>query len=59
MSEDEWEFPAPREDPEIYKARLVRDGEGGARLVPRDNIVEGEMEDDGRKAPSGCPFSSS
>ncbi len=55
---DDWEFPAPREDPETRKAKLVRDDEGGARLVPGDNIVEGEMEEDDRKGPSGCPFSS-
>ena len=56
MSDDEWEFPAPREDPEIYKARLVKD-EKGARLVPGDNIVEGQMEEDGGKAAPSCPFS--
>lgn len=56
MSDDEWEFPAPREDPEIYKARLVKD-EKGARLVPGDNIVEGQMDEDGGKAGPKCPFS--
>ena len=59
MSDDEWQVPAPRDDPEIYKAGLVRDGDGRARLVPKENIVEGEMEEDGRKEPPGCPFSSS
>ncbi|HEX8483706.1 MAG TPA: hypothetical protein VF650_17535 [Allosphingosinicella sp.] len=57
MSEEEWRLPAPREDPEARKARLVRDGEGGARLVPGGDIVEGETEEnEGKDAPS-CPFS--
>lgn len=57
MSDDEWRVPAPREDPEIYRARLVRD-EKGARLVPGDDIVEGGTEGGGEPAPK-CPFSSS
>ncbi|HEU0099837.1 MAG TPA: hypothetical protein VFQ67_13825 [Allosphingosinicella sp.] len=57
MSEDEWELPAPREDPEIYKAGLVRDGDGRARLVPEENVVEGEPSDEGGKDGPGCPFS--
>jgi len=57
MNEDEWQFPAPMEDPEIYQAGLVRDDKGRARLVLGDNVVEGE-EDDGRKGPPSCPFSS-
>jgi len=56
---DDWQLPAPREDPEIYKAGLIRDGQGGARRVAKDNIVEGELEEDGRKDPPSCPFSSS
>ena len=55
--DDDWELPVPREDPEVYKAGLARDGEGRPRLVPGDNVVEGDFEKDGRKAPSGCPFS--
>ncbi|MGA9581730.1 MAG: hypothetical protein WBR13_07155 [Allosphingosinicella sp.] len=55
---DDWQLPVPNEDPEVYKAGLVRDEKGGARLVPNDNIVEGELaEEEGGKAPSGCPFS--
>lgn len=54
---DDWELPVPKEDPEIYKAGLVRDGRGGARLVPGGNIVEGESAEDGRKDPPSCPFS--
>ena len=54
---DDWELPVPREDPEVYKAGLARDEAGRARLVPGGDIVEGEIEEDGRKAPSGCPFS--
>jgi hypothetical protein len=56
MSDDEWRLPVPREDPEIYKAGLVRDDKGGARLVPDENIAEGEIEEDGRKDPGKCPF---
>ena len=55
--DDEWGLPMPAEDPEIYTAGLVRDDKGGARLVPGENIVEGELEKGGEKAPSGCPFS--
>jgi hypothetical protein len=58
MSEEEWKLPAPREDPESREAWLVLDGRGRARLVPRGNIVEGEMEEDGGKAPPSCPFPS-
>ena len=54
--DDDWELPVPREDPEVYKAGLVRDGEGRPRLVPGGDIVEGEMEEDGRKSPGKCPF---
>lgn len=54
---DEWQLGVPAEDPEIHKARLVRDDEGGARLVPGGNIVEGEIEEDGRKDAPSCPFS--
>jgi hypothetical protein len=53
---DDWELPVPKEDPEVYKAGLARDEEGRPRLVPGDNIVEGEFEEDGRKAPGKCPF---
>jgi ferredoxin len=59
MSDDDWEFPAPREDPEIYKVRSAGDDGGAAKLVPDGNFVEGEIGEDARKAPSGCPFSSS
>ncbi len=56
---DDWQLPVPREDPEVYKAGLVRDDKGGARLAPNDNIVEGELEESGRQAsPPSCPFSS-
>ncbi len=55
---NEWELPVPGEDPEIYKAGIARNGDGGARLVPSDNMVEGDIEDDGRKGPGTCPFSS-
>jgi hypothetical protein len=58
MNDDEWELPAPREDPETRGFRLPGADEGGAKLVPNDNIVEGDMEEDVRKGPSGCPFSS-
>jgi hypothetical protein len=55
--DDEWRLPAPMEDPEIYKAGLVRDDKGGARLVPDHDIVEGEMKEDGRNDRPSCPFS--
>ena len=58
MSDDEWQFPAPREDPESRGTRLVRDDKGGAKLVPDHNIVEGEVEEDGAKDAPSCPFSS-
>ena len=53
---DDWELPVPREDPEVYKAGLARDDEGGVRLVPGGNIVEGEIEEGDRTAPPSCPF---
>ena len=60
MSDEEWEWelPVPREDPEIYKAGQAHAGKDGVRLVPKDNIVEGQMdqERDGKDAPR-CPFS--
>jgi hypothetical protein len=56
---DDWELPVPREDPEVCKAGLARDDEGRVRVVPGDNIVEGEIAEDGRKAPPSRPFSSS
>jgi hypothetical protein len=55
--DDEWRVPAPADDPEARKARLVRDGGGRARLVPEEDIVEGQIEEGGRDLPS-CPFSS-
>jgi hypothetical protein len=54
---DDWQVPAPEQDPEVYKPRPVGDGKGGPRLVPDHNIVEGELEQDGRKNPPSCPFS--
>jgi hypothetical protein len=56
MSDDEWQFPAPLEDPESRGARLVRDKDG-ARLVPNDDIVEGERDEDGGNDAPSCPFS--
>jgi hypothetical protein len=53
MSDDEWQFPAPREDPE---ARGFKIGGGAPRLVPDENIVEGTSEEDGRKDGPSCPF---
>ena len=56
MSE-EWGVPAPAADPEARKARLVRDEDGGARLVPQEKIAEGQFEEEAGKAPPSCPFS--
>ena len=53
--DDEWELPVPREDPEIYKAGLVRDDDGRARLVPSDDIVEGERDEEAGKDAPRCP----
>jgi hypothetical protein len=58
MSEDEWQCPAPMEDPEIRGFKPARDAKGETRLVPDHNIVEGEIEEDGRKDGPSCPFSS-
>jgi hypothetical protein len=44
---------APEEGPKI--ARLVRGRDGGARLVPCGNIVEGDIDDDGPPAASPSP----
>lgn len=59
MDEDEWEIPAPIEDPEVRGTRLVRNAEGEARLVPTGNVVEGELDEEAaaKGSPSGCPFS--
>jgi hypothetical protein len=57
MTDDEWQLPAPREDPETRGFRLPGVDKDEAGLVPDSNFVEGEMEEDGRKGPSGCPFS--
>ena len=54
MSDEDRRAPKPEEE----KAVLVRDEDGGARLVPGGNIVEGEMEEDGGKDPPSSPFSS-
>jgi hypothetical protein len=56
MSDDEW-FPALMEDPESRGAKRAKDGESGARLVPDENVVEGQIEEDGRKDGPSCPFS--
>ena len=59
MNDEEWQFPAPMmEDPEVRGFKPPEAGESGARMVPDRNIVEGDIEEDGRKGPSGCPFSS-
>ncbi|HEX8062219.1 MAG TPA: hypothetical protein VF535_03295 [Allosphingosinicella sp.] len=54
--DDEWPFPAPLEDPEIRGANRGRD-KGAPRLIPDENIVEGQTEEDGRKDGPSCPFS--
>jgi len=38
-------------EPEEEKAVLVHDEDGGARIVPGGNIVEGAIEDDDEVAP--------
>ena len=58
MSDDEWQLPAPLEDPEIRGFKPATDAKGEARLVPDRNFAEGEIEGDGRKDGPSCPFSS-
>jgi hypothetical protein len=55
--DDEWDIPAPLEDPEVRGTRLVRNAEGEARLVPTGNVVEGEFDAQAAEKESGCPFS--
>jgi hypothetical protein len=45
---DDWEFPAPKEDPEARKAKS--EGGGCPRLIPDRDFVEGDV-DDGGPAP--------
>ncbi|HEX8309362.1 MAG TPA: hypothetical protein VF645_13180 [Allosphingosinicella sp.] len=56
MNDDEWQFPAPMEDPESRGAKRSADGKSGTRLVPDGNFVEGDIEEDGRKDGPSCPF---
>ncbi len=49
MNDEDRRAPEPQED----KAILVRDEDGGVRVVPGGNIVEGELEED--VSPS-CPL---
>jgi hypothetical protein len=52
VNDDDWQFPAPLEDPESRGAK-----KGGApKLIPDENIVEGDIEEDGRKSGPSCPF---
>jgi hypothetical protein len=51
MSDDDRRTPEPEED----RATLVRDAEGGARLVPDGNIVEGEIDSEAPGAPEPIP----
>lgn len=44
--DDDWEFPAPREDPEARKATPGQDSGGCPHIVPDHNFVEGEMAED-------------
>jgi hypothetical protein len=52
--DDEWQFPAPLEDPEARKSG--EKGGGFPRIVPDSNFVEGDVEEDGRKDGPSCPF---
>jgi hypothetical protein len=54
--DDEWQFPAPREDPEARKVTPGQEGGGAARIIPDGNFVEGDFEEDGRKDGPSCPF---
>ncbi|MET1111610.1 MAG: hypothetical protein ABWX67_08815 [Allosphingosinicella sp.] len=55
MDDDEWQVPAPMEDPESRGFRPVRDDKGAIRLVPTDDAAE-DGQDGGKGAPT-CPFS--
>jgi hypothetical protein len=51
--DDDWGFPAPKEDPE---ARKVAPGGGGCpHIVPDGNFVEGDRDEDTRDGPSPSP----
>jgi hypothetical protein len=51
---DDWDFPAPKEDPEARGSKLGKDR--AATLVPDGDFVEGQIEEDGRKDGPSCPF---
>jgi hypothetical protein len=54
--DDDWAFPAPQEDPEVYKAGAPGGGGGGGgcpHLEPDRNFVEGEIDDEA--PPSDAP----
>jgi len=55
MSDDEWQFPAPREDPEGRKAEPAREGGGCPRLVPDSNFVEGDVDGEGDSDAGSSP----
>ena len=45
--DDDWEFPAPVEDPEARKVKPGQEGSGGCpRIVPDGNFVEGDIEEE-------------
>jgi hypothetical protein len=44
--DDDWQFPAPRDDPEARKAKPGQESSGCPRIVPDGNFVEGEMPDE-------------
>jgi hypothetical protein len=51
---DEWQLPAPKEDPEARTSSLG-DGAGCPVIVPDGNFVEGDIIDDGGKDPGRDP----
>ena len=52
--DDDWDFPAPKEDPEVRGSKLGK--AGSAKLVPDGNFVEGDIEEEGQGDGSSCPF---
>ncbi|MEA3009250.1 MAG: hypothetical protein QOJ91_942 [Sphingomonadales bacterium] len=53
--DDDWEFPAPREDPEARKVAPGGRSGGCPHIVPDGNFVEGDMDEDTGDGPPPSP----
>ncbi|MEO7826473.1 MAG: hypothetical protein ABIR60_04965 [Allosphingosinicella sp.] len=49
---DDWEFPAPQNDPEARGPAPAGGGQSCPRIVPDVNFVEGDIEEDEEGEPS-------